>query len=143
MKVDAGNYNQMRAWFAQLVPETFPAGLLTPENDPVECLDKIAVRTPAKARSGLAMAINDVIEATGGWPIEKVEALDHLLEREGLPTLSEMRLRFSKVVRHVLARGSIKNDVEYHAIRNAAELSHERAEVLWQLLSAYEEQAST
>jgi hypothetical protein len=143
MKVDAGNYEQMRAWFARLVPATFPADLLTAENDPVDCLDKIADRTPAKARSGLSVAINDVIEATDGWPYEKVESLDRLLEQERLPTLSEMRLRFSKVVRRVVARGSIKDEVEYHAVRNAAELQHDDAEALWKLLAAYEVQAST
>ena len=89
------------------------------------------------------MAINDLIEATDGWPTQKVEALDHLLEQERLPTLTEMRLRFSKIIRRVVARRSIKNDVEYHAVRNAAELPHEDAEALWKLLSTYEEQAST
>jgi hypothetical protein len=143
MKVDAHNYEQMRAWFARLVLQTFPTDLLTPENDPVGCLDQIAIRTPAKACSGLAMAIDDIIEATDAWPTQKVEALDRLLEREGLPKLTEMRLRFSKIIRRVVARRSIKNDVEYYAVRSAAELPHDDAEALWKLLAAYEEQAST
>jgi hypothetical protein len=142
MKVDAQNYEQMRAWFARLVPETVPADLLTPENDPVGCLDQLAVRSPAKARSGLAMAIGDTIEATEGWPGERVAAVDHLLEREGLPSLTEMRLRFSKVIRRVVGRGSIKNEVEYYAVRNAAELTKNGQEALWKLLATYEGRAA-
>jgi len=88
------------------------------------------------------MAINDLIEATDGWPNAKVKALNHLLEQERLPTLTEMRLRFSKVVRRVVARGRITNDVEYNAVRNAAELPNGGAEALWKLLAVYEERAA-
>ena len=143
MKVDAHNYEQMRAWFARLVPEVFPPDFLTPEADPVSSLDQIAVTSPANARSGLAMAIGDLIEATDGWSVEQIGAIDRVLERESLPTLTSMRLGFSKVIRRVVARGSIKNDVEYHAVRNAAELAKDGAKALWKLLSAYETRATT
>lgn len=143
MKIDAQNYEQLRAWFTRLVPEVFPAHLLTPETDPVGTLDGLAARSPAKARAGLAMAINDMIEAAECWPVEKVVAIDDVLERDGLPGLSEMRLRFSKVVRRVVARGSIKNDVEYYAIRNAAELANDGQDTLWKLLALYEARATS
>lgn len=142
MKVDAENYEQMKAWFARLVPETIPADFLTPETHPVACLEQIEARWPGKARSGLAMAIGDTIEQTDGWPREKVAMLDRHLMSEGLPTLTEMRLRFSKVIRRVVSRGSINNDVEYYAVRNAAELGSEDGEALWPLLAAYEGQPS-
>jgi hypothetical protein len=140
MKVDAENYEQFRAWFARLVPETLPAGLLPPENDPVSCLDQLASRSPAKARSGLAMAVGDVIETTDSWSASKVADIDSRLGRDGLPTLTEMRLRFSKVIRRVIKRGAVKTDVEYYALRNAAELTDEAA--LWELIAAYEARAS-
>lgn len=142
MKIDAHDFETMRAWFALLVPEAFPAALLTPETDPLARLDEIAARSPAKARQGLAMAINDLIEDTDRWPTEKVEAIDDLLIREGLPSLTEMRLRFSKVIRRAVARGVIKNDVEYYAVRNAAELANDSPEALWKLLAAYEQRAA-
>ena len=88
------------------------------------------------------MAINDLIEDTDRWPTEKVEAIDDLLIREGLPSLTEMRLRFSKVIRRAVARGVIKNDVEYYAVRNAAELANDSPEALWKLLAAYEQRAA-
>lgn len=142
MKVDAENYEHMKAWFARLVPETIPAELLTPQTHPVACLEQIEARWPGKARSGLAMAIGDTIEQTDCWPLEKVATLDRHLMGEGLPTLTEMRLRFSKVIRRVVSRGSINNDVEYYAVRNAAELSTEGGEALWPLLSTYESRPS-
>jgi hypothetical protein len=102
MKIDAQNYEQMRAWFARLVRETIPVHLLTPENDPVQCLDQIAAKWPAKARSGLAMAIGDTIEATERWPRDRVAAIDNELALEGLPSLTAMRLQFSKAINRVV-----------------------------------------
>lgn len=52
MKIDAENYEQMRAWFARLVRDTAPSELLTAETDPVRCLDELAAQSPAKARQG-------------------------------------------------------------------------------------------
>ena len=138
MKIDAQNYDRMRAWFASLVPETVRTDLLTADTDPVRCLDRVAAESPAKARSGLAMAISDTLEATEGWPSERVAAIDDMLVREGLPSLTEMRLRFWKGIRRVVGRGSIRNDVEYYAVRNAAELAKDGQEALWRLLAAYE-----
>lgn len=138
MKINADNYEQMRAWFARLVPETLPIELLTPDNDPVSCLDRLAVQSLAKARSGLASAIGDTIEATGRWPRDRVAAIDKELVGEGLPSLTAVRLRFSKVIHRVIGRGSIKNDGEYYAVRNDVELGHDDQEPLWKLLSDYE-----
>lgn len=142
MKITAQNYQQMRNWFSLMVAETFPIHLMTPENDPIACLDRMAKQSPGKARQGLAIAISDTLEDTDAWPNEKIEAVNDLLERDGLPTVTHMRVRFSKVVRRVAARGVIKNDVEYYAIRNAVELDSERSESLWKLLAAYEERTA-
>ncbi len=86
------------------------------------------------------MAINDIIEMTDVWPQERVAASDLSLQQLGLPTLTEMRRRFSKFVQRAVRRGSIKNEVEYHAVRNAAELTLGEQERLLGLLAAYEEQ---
>ena len=143
MKIDAQNYEEMRAWFARLVRETIPTQLLTAENDPVSCLDQLAAKSPAKARSGLAMAIGDTIEATEGWPRDRVVAIDSELLREGLPSLTAVRLHFSKVINRVVGRGSIKNDVEYYAVRNVAELAQDDQEPLRKLLSEYEQRRTS
>lgn len=143
MKIDADNYELMRAWFARLVRETLPVELLTAETDPVRCLDQLVAHSPVKVRQGLAMAIGDTIEATDRWPREKLATIDRELADEGLPSLSSMRLQFSKLVRRVAARGSIKNDVEYYAVRNSVEMDTEDQTSLWELLSAYEQRLAS
>ncbi|MFN3725841.1 MAG: hypothetical protein ACK4SZ_06000 [Allosphingosinicella sp.] len=84
------------------------------------------------------MAINDIVEMTDDWTQERISSVDLTLQQQGLPTLTEMRGRFSKLVQRAVRRGSIKDDVEYYAVRNAANLAE--GERLWPLLSAYEEQ---
>ena len=138
MKITAQNYEQMKAWFAHMVPKTFRPELISPETHPVACLEQTERGSPSKARIGLAMAIGDIIEMTEAWPINQVAEKDSLLLSDGLPTLTEARLLFSKSIRRVLKRGSIKNEVEYYAIRNAAELQQIGGEEVWPLLSAYE-----
>jgi len=88
------------------------------------------------------MAINDVIEMTDGWPKEQVASIDLALTKAGLPSLSEMRKRFSKAVERAVRRGRIKDDVEYYAVRNAAELLDDSQQPLWLLLAAYERSAA-
>lgn len=138
MRVQVQDYERMRAWFAYMSQETFPAELMSPEVEPMAHLDQLASRSPAQARAGLSMAINDIVEMTDDWTQERISSVDLTLQQQGLPTLTEMRGRFSKLVQRAVRRGSIKDDVEYYAVRNAANLAE--GERLWPLLSAYEEQ---
>jgi hypothetical protein len=85
------------------------------------------------------MAIGDTVDETDGWPRHRVAAIDDELIREGLPSLSAVRLQFSELIHRVVNRGSIQNDVEYHAVRNVVERTQEGQEPLWKLVSAYEE----
>ncbi len=87
------------------------------------------------------MAINDLLEMTHDWSDGKVQELDSALCFNGLPSLTEMRIRFSKTLRRVVARGSIKNDVEYYAVLIAADLTDSEQSDLSALLLVYEAQA--
>lgn len=137
MKVGPKDYETMRDWFALVSQKTFPPQLLA-RAQPVAHLDALADRSPAKAREGLTMGINDLIEMTGSWSAQKVQELDAELLGRDLPTLTEMRLRFSKAVGRAVRRGRIKDEVEYHAVRNAAELAEGHDGPLGRLLAAYE-----
>jgi hypothetical protein len=139
VRIAAEDYQRMRAWFAAVAADVFPNA--PSDAGPLAALDAIAARSPAGAREGLSMAIGDIVEMTGAWPAEKVAALDRSLESQGLPSLSEVRARFSKAVASALRRGRIKDEVEYHALRNAAEMRGGGEEQLWALLAAYEERA--
>jgi len=121
-----------------MVPELVPAPVLTSETDPVTQLDVLASRSPAQARKGLAMAINDMVEATADWTAEEIERIDGMLASEGLASFTEIRLRFSAVVRRAVARRRILNEVEYYAIRNASELTAGEDQSLRKLFADYD-----
>jgi hypothetical protein len=138
MQIDPSEYARMRSWLSHMVPKIFSSDLLTPDTHPIAVLDQMAVKTPAKARSGLGMAIGDVVEFTSDWLASDVTACDHELLRLGLPTLSQVRVTFSKLVQRVVRRGQIKSDDEFYALRNAVEQQDANSASLWSLLDAYE-----
>jgi len=138
MRIDPSEYARLRSWFSHMVPKVFPSDLLTPDTHPIAVLDRMAVKIPAKARSGLGMAIGDVVEFTSNWPASDVTACDRELSQLSLPTLSEVRARFSKLVQRIVRRGQIKSDEEFYALRNAVEQQGADSAGLWPLLEAYE-----
>ena len=84
------------------------------------------------------MAINDIVEMTAGLPVHEVAAMDRELADKELPTLSEVRAAFSRDLQRALRRGHVQNDVEYYALRNAAELAENEREQIWRLIAEYE-----
>lgn len=138
MRIDPSEYARLRSWLSHMVPKAFPSRLLTPQTHPIAVLDQLALKAPAKARSGLGMAISDVVEFASDWPVSEVTACDRELSQLGLPTLSQVRVRFSKLVQRVVRRGQIKSDDEFYALRNAVEHLGADSAALWSLLDAYE-----
>lgn len=93
----------MRTWFQLMASEVLLSlSFATPKNDPVACLDAATAKSPAKARQGLGMAINDLLELIDDSVDGKVQELDSALCFNGLPSLTEMRIRFSKTLRRVV-----------------------------------------
>jgi hypothetical protein len=138
MRIAPSEYDRLRSWFCYMVPKVFPSNLLTSDTDPVALLDGMAAKAPAKARSGLGMAIGDVIDFTSMWSADDVTTCNRELSQMNLPTLSKMQARFSKLVQRAVRRGHIKSDEEFYALRNAVKQRDEVAETLWPLLEAYE-----
>jgi len=140
MAISATEYETLRAWSAMFIERILPvpAGLPA-ESHPIAVLDGMALKAPARARQGLAMMIGDFIEDTSHLPAGEVKHIDAEFGSAGLPTLSEMRLRFMRRIKRIIKRGSIKNDDEYYLIRNAVEgLAVNEEAHLWQLLADYE-----
>jgi hypothetical protein len=71
MKLIAKDYDLMRAWLAHMARIAFPASMLMGKADPVAALDKIAATSPAKASSGLSMAIGDLVALTSVFPASR------------------------------------------------------------------------
>jgi hypothetical protein len=138
MRIEPSEYESMRAWFNHMVPKVFPLDTLTSETHPIAVLDRMAVKTPAKARSGLGMAIGDFVEFTSDWPADHVTTCNDELSLLGLPTLSQVQVRFSKLVHRIVRRGHIKNDEEFYAVRNAVEQQGVDSASLSTLLDVYE-----
>lgn len=141
MKIESAEYERMRSWLSYMAPKVFSPDLLNSETDPVAVLDQIASNSIAKARSGLAMAIGDIVDFTSGWPEAEVTVCNDELSHRGLPTLTQVQARFSKIVQRAVRRGRIKSLEEFYAVRNAVEQQGADESVLWSLLEAYENAA--
>ena len=144
MSISANEYELLRAWLAHFVAKYLPFIANTPpESHPIAVLDSIAAKSRANARKGLAMAINDMVEMTDRLSPPEVQTADADFERNGLPTLSAIRARFWKPIRLALKRGHIQGEVEYYAVRNAAEMTtvDEERTRLWALIEKFEERA--
>jgi hypothetical protein len=145
MSIAAGEYELMRAWFAHYTAKYSPIPpSLPPEKHPVAVLDSFAERSPATARRGLAMAINDCLEESAFFSPSEVQAADADFAQHGLPTLSALRVRFWKRVRTALERGRIRGEVEYYAVRNAVECaqSDEERQQLWVVIEEFEQRVA-
>jgi hypothetical protein len=70
------------------------------------------------AFNGLRQAINDCVEMSFHFDHGEVRKLDSELRSRGIVTLSELRRRYSKGYAKITKRGQIKNETEYHLIRN-------------------------
>ncbi|WP_176593427.1 hypothetical protein [Sphingobium sp. EM0848] len=140
MRIEPAEYERLRSWLMQMAPKVFSPDLLNAETDPIAVLDRIASKSLAKARSGLSMAIGDIVDFTSSWPESQVLKCNDELSHDGLPTLTEMQARFSKVVQRAVRRGRIKDDEEFYALRNAVAQPGADAAILWPMLDAYEVQ---
>lgn len=138
MKIAADEYEQLRGWLEIVSPIVFTRVNTPPEANPIAVLDRIAVKSPARARQGLGMAIGDIIEATNRWDNSRLTEIESALAIAGLPTFREVRLRFSRGVQAILKRGRIAKEREYHAVRNAVEGLEPNEDEMWAMLSAYE-----
>lgn len=138
MQVRPDNYEKLRLWLRHMVAPAMPDIEAGSEIDPVQVLDGIAKKAPAKARVGLALAVGDIVEMTNDWSSDRVALVDRELREAELPTLSEVRVTFNKAVNHVLRRGAITSDAEYYLVRNAAEMPSEHQPTLLALTEAYE-----
>jgi hypothetical protein len=97
----------------------------------------------SRALEGARQAANDLIEQLAHLSPEGVRAFDDALAAQDLPTLSELRRRYSASFRQILRRNRIKTETEYYLVKNlvddlTSKVSAEERESLIAMMEAYE-----
>jgi hypothetical protein len=100
----------------------------------------------SKALQGLKQAINDTIEDSSDFSVERVQQLDAELASKGIITLSILRKRYWGKYKAILKRGKIRNETEYYLINGvlcdtSAAVSDNERETLSSLINEYEQKA--
>jgi hypothetical protein len=116
---DGLDYGQMRAFLLALasfvdthlamVPPMRPLLLAGLERNEASFGPKVQLK-------GVRMAVGDLLEMTRDLTAEQVAKADATLAAEAAPTLSVVRTRFWRKVPKILARGKIRNEVEYYLV---------------------------
>jgi hypothetical protein len=145
MRVEAADYEGLKGFLAWMFGRVIPLPPnLAPEDHPLAALERFEVRSKAMARKSLAMAVADIVELTQSQSPKEVLEIDKALRDSALPTLSEVRVRFSRVVGGLLRRGKVRSENEYHMLRNAVEmLAAEQQAKAWDILADFDERAGT
>jgi hypothetical protein len=140
MKIAAGDYAPMKAFFGWIWENAIPMpASLKAANDPIAALNRTEQLSPAKARLGLGDAIGDVMEWLAGIEPAEVRRIDEELVEAGLPTLSQVRLRFWRRVHATMKRGRVRSECDYHALRNVVDAMPETdATKAWEILANFE-----
>lgn len=141
MKIAANDYDLLRRWAASFLEWVKPFGEnIADDIHPITILDQMASQAPARARQGLALMISDLLEDSASLTTTEIQTPDQKFADADLPTLSNLRMRFSKTIARIVKRGAIISDSEYYFVRSSIENAANRnAGQLWQLIAAYEE----
>jgi hypothetical protein len=97
----------------------------------------------SRALEGARDAANDLIGQLTRLTPEGVRAFDYALESQCLPTLSELRRRYSAAYRQILRRNCIKTETEYYMVKNVVDdltskVSAKERDALVAMMEAYE-----
>lgn len=112
MKISDAEYPALKAFFLAMFNATNCE--VPPDVHPARFIDQLEQMSMARARTGLAQAIGDLIEQTSIFPRETVESADQQLAAAGLPTLTQVRARHGKALRTLIKRGKARNETEYY-----------------------------
>ena len=144
VKIEARDYDALKGFFAWAADHLLPAAPgLAAEQRPIAILTALEAKSMARARQGLRMAIGDIVEMTENYSQQQIATIDRALTAGGLPTLSEVRARFWSKIAAILKRGAVRNETDYHALRNVIDtMTGDDNAAAWRLLAAYEQRAT-
>lgn len=113
-------YQKDKILFATYVEEVLQQGPVSALSA-LEALDRMESESESKARKGLDIALNDIVEATERWAYRAVAEFDKLLQSKGGTTLSEMRVRRSRAYKALIKKGRIDRESDYYLVRGVLE----------------------
>jgi hypothetical protein len=146
-KISEPEYPELKAFFIAWEQEFPPRVSLPPEASPVAVLNAMEQQSRSRARLGLGMAINDILEQSWGFPPNKVAEVDAKFGSKGVLQLSELRRRYSRRFRGILKRGAIRNETEYYLVQGilasfTAGASEDERRLLGDFSATYEARVS-
>jgi hypothetical protein len=141
VRLSREDYEPLKGFFGWMCDHILMRSVSLPEEaHPIRVLAEMERRSPARAREGLGTAIGDIIEMTQNFGSAPVAEIDEALRAQGLPTLSQVRAKFSSAIARILRRGSIRSETEYYSVRNVVEALPEAEQAaVWRLLADFEE----
>jgi hypothetical protein len=137
--VDATDYERMKLFLGHVTTTRMRIPCDSPIH-PLNVLVEVEAKFGrSKAKSGLQMAINDIVEELARLQSHEVSARDIELSRLGAMTLSEARAHFSRALKRIIRRNCIRDDEEYYLVRNAVDfLNSEDSVRCAPMLAAFE-----
>jgi hypothetical protein len=116
-----------------------------PEGMSVRSVSEQIVREHGRFRAleGTRQAVNDILHELAGIDRETARLFDVTLNSEGLPTLSQLRHRYSSAYRRIIKRNQIKSETEYYLVKElvddlASNISEEERLKCIDMLERYE-----
>ena len=140
--LSAEDYEKLKA-FVAVYMERYADGPVAPEVHPLFVLRELEKASATRAKKGLILAVQDLVESTADWPPEKVAQAEHDFARAGAFGLGELRRRYSRRFVQVMKRGAIRTSLEYYLLKNivdgsSIEMGASEAESIFAMLAEYE-----
>ncbi len=105
-------YTELKS-FLRFFSERFLDQRVAAANErPLAVLERQEQESPARAASGLRMAVNNCMEISSPWPLSQIVALDKEMQAKGLLSLSCVRSRVWGRYTAMLKRGGIRTPDE-------------------------------
>jgi hypothetical protein len=146
-KISEHEYEELKAFFVAWFEEFPPATSLPSWGHPVAMLKVTEESSRSRARLGLGMAINDILEESWSFPPAKVAEVDAKFSARHILPLSELRRRYSRQFRGILKRGKIRTETEYYLGQGilasfTAEATESERKLLTGISAAYEQRTA-
>ena len=113
----ATEYQALKAFFCAFSARFDNLAQIAPEHHPIFVLEQMEKTSLSHARQGLRMALNDCVEQSLGWAPDRVSEIDRDFLAQGLMSLSQVRLQYSRKYASIVKRGRLRNDEELFLVQ--------------------------